>query len=70
MCDMDSQLVKKIRSDLAREGGKARALALTAAERKAIAVKASKAAARARTALAKQKKVSRTAKARKRDSQR
>jgi hypothetical protein len=52
---MDEELIRKVRSDLARQGGKARAAALTAKERKAIATKASKAAAKARTRKAKQR---------------
>jgi len=39
-----------------RKGGKARLTKMTAAQRKAIAIKASEAAAKARTAKAKEKK--------------
>ena len=53
---MNEELIKKVRSDLARSGGHARAKALTAKERKAIAIKASKAAAKARTQKAKKQK--------------
>jgi hypothetical protein len=53
---MNEELIKKIRSDLARRGGEARAKALTAKERKTIAIKASKAAAKARTQKAKERK--------------
>jgi hypothetical protein len=53
---MDEDLIKQVRSELARQGGKARAKALTAKERKAIATKASKAAAKARTRKAKDRK--------------
>jgi hypothetical protein len=45
---MSDELIRKLRSDFARQGGKARAKALSAKERKAIATKASRAAARAR----------------------
>ena len=51
---MDEQeLIKKIRSDFARQGGLARAKAMTAAERRKSATKASKAAAQVRSAKAK-----------------
>jgi hypothetical protein len=53
---MDDELIKRFRSEFARQGGNARAKALTAKERKAIAVKASKAAAKARTRKAKERK--------------
>ena len=53
---MDKQeLIKKIRSDFARQGGLARAKAMTADERRKSATKASRAAARARTAKARAK---------------
>jgi hypothetical protein len=55
---MDDELIKKIRSEFARQGGLARAKALTAKQRKESATKASKAAAKARSAKAKAKKVS------------
>ena len=51
--DMSDELIKKVRSEFARLGGQARAKALSAKERKAIAVKASRAAAKARTKKAK-----------------
>jgi hypothetical protein len=50
---MDDELIKRIRSEFARQGGKARAKALSAKERKTIATKASKAAAAARSERAK-----------------
>lgn len=53
---MDEDLIRKVRSDLARQGGLARAKKLTAQQRKASALKASKAAAKARTLAAKQRK--------------
>lgn len=53
---MDEALLKQARSELARQGGKARAKALTATQRRAIAIKASKAAAKARTQRAKERK--------------
>jgi hypothetical protein len=53
---MDEKLIRQIRSDFAKLGGQARAKSLSAAERKAIAVKASKAAARARSRKAKERK--------------
>jgi hypothetical protein len=53
---MDEELIRKIRSEFAREGGLARAKAMTAAERRKSATKASKAAARSRTAKAKARK--------------
>ena len=53
---MDEELLKYARSELAREGGKARAKALTASERRAIATKASRAAAKARTQKAKERR--------------
>jgi hypothetical protein len=45
---MDDELIKKLRSEFARQGGKARAKALTAKERRDSAIKASKAAAKVR----------------------
>jgi len=51
---MDDELIKKIRSDFARQGGLARAKALTAKQRKESATKASRAAAKARTRKAKE----------------
>jgi len=53
---MDEELVRKIRSEFARQGGLARAKAMTAYERQKSAIKASKAAAKARTAKAKARK--------------
>ena len=48
--------MKKLWSEFARRGGEARANALSAKRRKEIATKASKAAAKARTKKAKEKK--------------
>jgi hypothetical protein len=53
---MDEELIRKIRSEFARQGGLARAKAMTAEERRKSATKASKAAAKARTVKAKAKK--------------
>ena len=53
---MDDELIKKVRSELARQGGLARAKALTAEQRRDSAIKASKAAAKARTRKAGEKK--------------
>lgn len=53
---MDQEAVRKVMSELGKRGGAARAKSLTAKERQAIALKASKAAAAARTKKAKQKK--------------
>jgi hypothetical protein len=52
---MDPELMKKVMSELGKKGGPARAKSLSAKERKAIATKASKAAAKARTRKAKQR---------------
>ena len=56
MPGMDGDVLKRFRADFARSGGRARAKALTAKERTAIATKASKAAAKARTQKAKERK--------------
>jgi hypothetical protein len=53
---MDDELIKKFRSEFARQGGKARAKALSSKERKDIATKASKAAAKARSKKAAERK--------------
>jgi len=53
---VDQETVKQVMAELGRRGGEARAKSLTAKDRKAIATKASRAAARARTKKAKQKK--------------
>jgi hypothetical protein len=53
---MDDALIKRVRSELARLGGEARAKNLSARRRKEIAIKASKAAAKARTRKAKERK--------------
>jgi len=52
---MDDKLIRKVRSELARQGGLARAKALTATERKRIATKASKAAAKVRRQKARER---------------
>jgi hypothetical protein len=53
---MNEALIKRVRSELARLGGQARAKKLGAKRRKEIAMKASKAAAKARTRKAKERK--------------
>jgi len=53
---MDDSLMSKVLSEIGRRGGKARAKKLTAEERKESAIKASKAAAKARTRKAKERK--------------
>jgi hypothetical protein len=57
ICSMDEELIKKVRSELAREGGLARAKALTPQQRRESAIKASKAAAKARTRAAKERRL-------------
>ncbi len=52
----DDDLISKVMSDMGRRGGKARAKALTAKQRRESAIKASKAAARARTRKAKERR--------------
>ena len=54
---VNEELVKRIRSEFARQGGLARAKALTAKQRRESAIKASKAAAKARKRKAKERKV-------------
>jgi len=54
---MDEELVKRIRSELARLGGQARAKKLGPKRCKEIAVKASRAAAKARARKARERKV-------------
>lgn len=49
-------LIKKVRSELARLGGEARAKKLGARRRKEIAIKASKAAAKARIRKARERR--------------
>ena len=56
MCSMGEDAIKKVLAEIGRRGGIARAKALSAKERKAIATKASKAAAKARTRRAQNKK--------------
>ncbi|HXM22571.1 MAG TPA: hypothetical protein VN948_15045 [Terriglobales bacterium] len=53
---MDKELLRKALAETGRQGGKARAKALTSKQRVEIATKASKAAAKARTRRAKEKK--------------
>ena len=53
---MDEELVRRVVSELGRQGGLARAKSLTAKERRDSAIKASKAAAKARTRKAQNKK--------------
>jgi hypothetical protein len=54
MADQDA--IQKVLAEIGRRGGQARAKALTAKERKAIATTASRAAAKARTDKAKARK--------------
>jgi len=56
ICSMDAELIRKVRAELARQGGLARAKALTSKQRRESAIKASKAAAKARTRAAKERK--------------
>jgi hypothetical protein len=53
---MDDELISKLRSEFARQGGLARAKKLTAKQRQESAIKASKAAAKARARKAKERK--------------
>ena len=53
---MNEALIKRVRSELARLGGQARAKKLGAKRRREIAMKASKAAAKARNRKAKERK--------------
>jgi hypothetical protein len=52
---MNPETLRTVMSELGKKGGPARAKSLTAKERKAIATKASKAAAKARSAKAAQR---------------
>jgi len=52
----DDDLISKVMSQMGRRGGKARAKALTAAQRRESAIKASRAAAKVRTRKAKERK--------------
>jgi len=54
---MDEELVKRVRSELARLGGEARARKLGPRRCKEIAIKASRAAAKVRTRKARERKV-------------
>ena len=56
MCLMDREAFREAMREIGQKGGQARAKALTGAERKKIAIKASKAASKARTAKAKVRK--------------
>jgi len=53
---VDAETLRTVMSELGKKGGPARAKSLTAKERKEIATKASKAAAKARTRKAKERK--------------
>lgn len=53
----DLDVIKKVLAEIGRRGGQARASALTAKQRKAIATKASKAAAKVRSRNAKARKI-------------
>lgn len=53
---VDQETIQKVMAELGHRGGNARAKSLTAKERQKIALKASKAAAIARSKKAKQKK--------------
>jgi hypothetical protein len=52
----DDENIRKLLSEIGRRGGKARAKKLTAEERRKSAIKASRAAAKARTRKAKERK--------------
>jgi len=52
----DEDIVTKVLAEIGRRGGQARAKVLTAKQRREIATKASKAAAKARTRKAKERK--------------
>ena len=52
----DEDLVRKVMSEMGKRGGHARAKALTAKQRRESAIKASKAAAKARMRKAKERK--------------
>jgi len=54
---VDEEIMKKVRSELDRKGGLARAKALTPKQRRQSAIKASKAAAKARIRAAQERKV-------------
>jgi hypothetical protein len=59
---MANSLVSKYLSEIGRRGGKARLETMTADQRRAIATKASKAAAKARTLKAKARKAAQSKK--------
>jgi hypothetical protein len=52
----DEDLITKVMSEMGKRGGHARAKALTAKQRRESAIKASKAAAKARTRKAKERR--------------
>jgi hypothetical protein len=52
----DEDIITRVLAEIGRRGGRARAKALTAKQRKEIATKASKAAAKARMRKAKERK--------------
>jgi hypothetical protein len=52
----DQDVIQKVLAEIGRRGGEARAKALPAKRRKEIAIKASRAAAQARTRKAKERK--------------
>jgi hypothetical protein len=58
----DKNLIAKVMSEMGKRGGLARAKKLTAAQLRESAVKASKAAAKARTLKAKQRKAAQSEK--------
>ena len=62
---MANSSVSKYLAEIGRRGGKARLETMTAEQRRAIATKASKAAAKARTLKAKQRKASQSEKSNK-----
>jgi hypothetical protein len=53
---MDKETIRKVLSELASNGGLARAKSMTAKQRRASALKASRAAAKARSLAAKERK--------------
>jgi hypothetical protein len=59
---MSDELIRNFLAEIGRRGGQARANALTAKQRRLSALKASKAAAKARTLRAKQKKAAQSEK--------
>ena len=53
---IEQDLIAKVMSEMGKRGGRARAKVLTAKQRRESAIKASKAAAKARTLKAKERK--------------